>query len=139
MKLLLYSLFFLAAAVGAKAQDFVYTPVNPAFGGNSYNYSWLLSSAEAQKSQAATTADDLDDSSQSELDQFTENLNNQILNQLTNQILESQFGDDFSLENGQYNAGIYQINIAEGASGIEIRIRDSSTGAESNITVPYYQ
>ena len=30
------------------AQDFVYKPVNPAFGGDTFNYNWLLSSANAQ-------------------------------------------------------------------------------------------
>ena len=34
--------------VTTRAQDFVYKPINPAFGGNPYNYGWLLSQAEAQ-------------------------------------------------------------------------------------------
>ena len=31
-------------------QDLKYKPINPAFGGESYNYTWLLSQAQAQKS-----------------------------------------------------------------------------------------
>ena len=35
------------------AQDFVYEPKNPAFGGgNTFNYSWLLSAATAQNTTA---------------------------------------------------------------------------------------
>ena len=30
------------------AQDFVYTPINSSFGGNPYNYNWLLNSATEQ-------------------------------------------------------------------------------------------
>ena len=30
------------------AQDLVYKPKNPAFGGDTFNYQWLLSSAESQ-------------------------------------------------------------------------------------------
>ncbi len=31
-----------------KSQQLVYKPVNPAFGGDTFNYQWLLSSANAQ-------------------------------------------------------------------------------------------
>jgi curli production assembly/transport component CsgF len=30
------------------AQDLVYRPRNPAFGGDTFNYQWLLNSAESQ-------------------------------------------------------------------------------------------
>ncbi|MCK5278996.1 MAG: curli production assembly protein CsgF, partial [Cyclobacteriaceae bacterium] len=48
-KLLVAGIFLLALfQVATIAQDFVYQPVNPAFGGNPYNYSWLLGQAQAQ-------------------------------------------------------------------------------------------
>lgn len=120
-----------------KAQDFVYTPVNPAFGGNTYNYSWLMSSADAQKKQSSSSnsATDLFNQSQSNLTDFTTNLNNQILNELSNRILQDQFGN-FSLQNGQYNVGNYQINIKQGTQGVDINILDTQTGGQSSITIP---
>ncbi|MEO0557646.1 MAG: curli assembly protein CsgF, partial [Bacteroidota bacterium] len=38
----------LAFSSSASAQQFIYTPKNPAFGGSPLNYSWMLSSAQAQ-------------------------------------------------------------------------------------------
>lgn len=119
----------------AKAQDFVYTPVNPAFGGNTYNYSWLLNSADAQKKQTSSSATSSLSSSQTNLQNFTNNLNSQILNELTSRILQDQFGN-FSLQNGQYTVGNYQININQGTQGVDINILDTQTGGQSSITIP---
>jgi curli production assembly/transport component CsgF len=48
-KLLIVVIFLLALfQVASQAQDFVYQPINPAFGGNPYNYNWLLGQAEVQ-------------------------------------------------------------------------------------------
>ncbi|GET34841.1 curli production assembly protein CsgF [Prolixibacter bellariivorans] len=120
----------------ANAQDFVYTPVNPSFGGNTYNYSWLLSSADAQKKQTSTsTSTDPFAQSQTNLSDFASNLNNQILNQLASQILQNQFGN-FSLQNGQYTIGNYQIDIKQGTQGLDVNILDTQTGGQSSITIP---
>jgi len=47
MKTLFTILMIVSFFVAGKTygQQFVYTPINPAFGGNPYNYSWMLSSA----------------------------------------------------------------------------------------------
>ena len=58
MNIICKTLFFVLLFVAGKAyaQDFVYTPKNPAFGGNPYNYSWLLSSAQAQNDKEDNSA-----------------------------------------------------------------------------------
>lgn len=135
MKRILLFWFFLTPII-CNAQDFVYTPVNPAFGGNTYNYSWLLSSADAQKKQSAASSTATSAAtSQNNLANFTNNLNNQILNELTTRILQDQFGN-FSLQNGQYTVGNYQINIQQGTQGLDINILDTQSGGQSNITIP---
>lgn len=136
MKKILLILLCLTPTFGF-AQDFVYTPVNPAFGGNTYNYSWLMNSADAQKKQSSSSnsATDLFGQSQSNLSDFTNNLNSQILNQLSSRILQDQFGN-FSLQNGQYNIGNYQIDIKQGTQGIDINILDTQTGGQSSVTIP---
>ena len=129
-------LWFCLAPFLASAQDFVYTPVNPAFGGNTYNYSWLLSSADAQKKQtSSSTSSSAFSQSQTNLNDFTTTLNNQILNELTTRILQDQFGN-FSLQDGQYTVGNYQINIKQGTQGLDINILDTQTGGQSSITIP---
>ena len=99
-------------AVQSKAQDFVYTPKNPAFGGNPYNYSWLMSSAQAQDTYKAPT-DGTDPYSRYASDpaqDFAESLNRQILSRLSREIVTRQFGED-ALEEGTYVLGDYQIDI----------------------------
>ena len=136
-------LFLVILPLVSWAQDFVYQPVNPAFGGNSNNYNWLLSSADAQKEDdgqnGLSTNDLLSElnSQQDPMKTFTTNLNNRILNELTNRIVQEQFGE-FSLEQGIYKVGNYQIAINEGSKGIDIQVLDVNTGAESTITIPYY-
>ncbi|MDX8339499.1 curli assembly protein CsgF [Draconibacterium sp. IB214405] len=122
------------------AQDFVYTPKNPAFGGSPYNYSWMLSSAQAQDTyEAPSDESSLYSSyySSDPVDNFTESLNRQILSQLSRQIVSKQFGED-ALEEGTYVLGDYQIEIGDGGTGLSITILDNSTGATTSVEVPYF-
>ncbi|WP_347840909.1 curli production assembly/transport component CsgF [uncultured Draconibacterium sp.] len=136
--LILFGVFLVALHL--KAQDFVYTPKNPAFGGSPYNYSWLLSSAQAQDTYEAPTDEGNAYSSyysSDPVDNFTESLNRQILSQLSRQIVSKQFGED-ALESGTYVLGDYQIEIGDGGAGLNISIIDNSTGATTSVEVPYF-
>ena len=141
MKIICKTLFLFLFFVTGKtyAQDFVYTPKNPAFGGNPYNYSWLLSSAQAQN----TTKDDSDTSSTSSssstntLTNFAESLNQQILSRLSQQIVSKQFGEN-GLSAGTYELGDYQIQITDKTSGLNITILDNKTGSQTSVVVPYF-
>ena len=44
----LITLVGLLISMTSFSQDLVYKPKNPAFGGDTFNYNWLLSSAESQ-------------------------------------------------------------------------------------------
>ena len=143
MRKLFYSFFLLLflSVTGmsqVQAQDLVYEPKNPAFGGNPYNYSWLQSSAQAQDKlkdpNAQTTSSLLN---RDPLEDFKESLNRQILNQISRQLVVSQFGED-GLTPGSYTVGNYQIEITEGGSGVNIVIVDITTGNQTTVTVPYY-
>lgn len=127
--------FLLLAGVKGVAQDFVYTPKNPAFGGNPYNYSWLLSSAQAQNTHTdesylyeQTKTDPMKD--------FAESLNQQILSQLARKIIANQFGEE-SLTSGTYILGNYQIEIGTQSDGIRINILDKESGSSTTVSVPY--
>jgi curli production assembly/transport component CsgF len=130
-------LLFTSNIIPLGAQDFVYTPVNPAFGGNTFNYQWMLSSAQAQN----TITEDVEDfdpfAEQDPLEDFEESLNRQILSQLTRELVYNQFGE-IGLTEGYYELGSYQIEVAPGETGIEINIFDISTGSETKVTVPYF-
>lgn len=138
MKKLIFFLslpILLSFTLETKAQDFVYQPKNPAFGGSYLNYSWLLSSAESQN----LIADPAQQAglNNNPMDNFQDNLNRQILNQLSRRIVESQFGEE-GLEDGSYTVGNYQIDVGSDGGGVRINILDSSTGNSTSVIVPYY-
>lgn len=113
----------------AEAGELVYRPVNPAFGGNPANYSWLLESANVQNEYKDTDP----------LETFDADLKKRILNMLATKIVNSAFGSyNDGLTSGQYQFGDYNITISTEGGGITVDILDQSTGGSSNISVPYY-
>ena len=134
---ILYTFFLFI--IHSNAQDLIYTPKNPAFGGNPYNYSWLMSSAQAQDTYKAPseTTDRYGYYGSDPVDDFAESLNRQILSRLSREIVTRQFGED-ALEEGTYVLGDYQIDVGNTADGINITIIDNSTGATTTVSVPYF-
>ena len=118
------------------AQDFVYQPINPAFGGNPYNYSWLLSSAVAQNEfrEESDPFDFLDDDP---LSGFQDDLNSQILNEISRSLYFNQFGEE-GLSEGFYEFGSYEIDVSTTSEGMQIRIIDITTGSETTVVIPFY-
>ena len=140
MKIIFKTLIIVFFFVSGKTygQDFVYTPKNPAFGGNPYNYSWLLSSAQAQNDiKTAGTTNPYSSTSTDPLTNFATSLNQQILSELSRQIVAKQFGEN-ALTAGTYTLGNYQINISNQSSGLNITILDNSTGTSTTVSVPYF-
>ncbi|MFC5044430.1 curli production assembly/transport component CsgF [Aquimarina hainanensis] len=113
-------------------QDLVYKPINPAFGGDTFNYQWLLSSAEAQN-----TFKDAERSrgEESDIERFTQNLNNQVLGQISRSLFQEQFGKD-GLREGTYTFGTLYIEIFPSADGLVVDILDTSTGDRSQVIIP---
>jgi curli production assembly/transport component CsgF len=125
-------------SVHSTAQDLVYNPQNPAFGGNTFNYQWMLSSAQAQDTyKAPETATDRYGYSSDPAKDFAESLNRQILSRLSREIITRQFGEE-ALEEGTYVLGDYQIDIGHAADGISVTIVDNTTGATTTVSVPYF-
>lgn len=121
-------LILLFAGTTGFAQQLVYTPVNPNFGGNPLNYSGLLASANAQNK----FDDNKNSSSSSLLDNFSETVKRQILSQLSRGL----FDDNKNLENleeGTFEIGDLIISIDETRTGTVIRIIDNKTGETTEI------
>jgi curli production assembly/transport component CsgF len=134
-KLLITAIFLLAFfQVATRAQDFVYQPINPAFGGNPYNYSWLLGQAQAQN---IFTEEEAGFEEEDPLAGLQDDINRQILNSITQQFYKNQFGED-GLTEGYYKFGSYEIDISPIAEGMQVRIIDILTGSETTIIVPFY-
>jgi len=130
MKKLLLTLIFCVPCL-AIGQQFVYKAVNPNFGGDTFNYQQLLASATAQNSFTDPNADDQEGS---ELEQFAENLNRQILGQLSRSIFSQQLGE--GLQEGTFNFGSLALEIFDSGEGLVINILDTNTGEQTQIVVP---
>jgi len=134
MKNLLLISLLLLAGFAMQSQQLVYTPKNPAFGGNPYNSQWLLASAQAQNSfkdpDASAGREQL-----SELDQFTQSLNSQLLGQVSRSAFTRQFGED-GLTPGTYSFGSLAVDIYPSNEGLVINILDTNTGEQTQIVIP---
>lgn len=130
MKIVISFLLFFVVSLSF-GQQLVYKPVNPNFGGNTFNYAWLLSSAEAQNSFTDPSEVEDDDSS---IDDFSENLNRQLLGQISRTLLNAELGD--GLQEGSFVFGDLAIEVIESAEGLVINILDINTGEQTQIIVP---
>ena len=135
-KLLISAILFIAFfQIETWAQDFVYQPINPAFGGNPYNYNWLLGQAQAQNLFEEDDRFGFEEGDP--LAGLQDDINRQVLSSLTNQFYQNQFGET-GLTEGYYKFGSYEIDISPISEGMQVRIIDIYTGSETIIIVPYY-
>ena len=131
------------------AQDLTYKPKNPAFGGDTFNYQWMLSSAEAQNLLKDPEAEK-GFRQKSELERFKDNLNSQLLSYLSRELFNNQFGTGTngsgtgtggtgtagSLQNGVYTFGSLSVEIYSSNLGLVINILDILTGEETQVIIP---
>lgn len=127
--LLLASLFLTYVS---SAQDLVYKPKNPAFGGDTFNYQWLASSAESQNK---FTAKEVATVEKTELEQFRDQLNSQLLGQISRSLFTQQFGTD-ALSAGSYTFGSLAVEIYPSSGGLTVDILDTKTGEQTQVIIP---
>ena len=115
------------------SQQLVYKPKNPNFGGDTFNYQWLLSSAEAQNTFTDPNEEEREEAS--DLENFTENLNSQLLNLVSRSLFADEFGDG-ELTPGTYTCGSLSIEIFNSSDGLVISILDVDTGEQTQVIIP---
>ena len=130
--LLLMALLF-GVFINSNAQDLVYKPKNPAFGGDTFNYQWLLSSADTQNDFKEDSKTGFEQ--KTELERFKENLNNQLLNKISNSLFENQFGEK-GIAEGSYVFGSLAVDIYPSNLGLVVDILDTDTGEQTQIFIP---
>lgn len=128
-----FLIILLLSPLFLSAQEMVYTPINPAFGGNTFNYQWLLSSANAQNTYEEES--DYSYDNKSDIENFTESLNKQLLNKISSNLFKEQFGDG-DLSPGTYMFGSLVLEITPTTDGLLINILDTQTGDQTQITIP---
>lgn len=125
------------------AQDLVYTPINPSFGGNPLNSSHLLGLANAQRDATASDADDgsgpggpgtPDPDGNSDVDLFIRQLQGRLLSALASQVTEAIFGQN-PQDSGTIRFGDTTVEFERTVDSITLRITDGD-GTVTVITVP---
>jgi curli production assembly/transport component CsgF len=117
-------ILFLVFTSYSFGQQLVYTPKNPAFGGDPFNYTWLLNSANAQNQ----FNDDLGGFGDlGSLDSLNDSLNNQLFG--------NQFGGELP-ELGTSVDGNLAYEVYDSNEGLVINILDITTGEQTQIIIP---
>lgn len=131
-KYLIISGAFLASPV--LAQDIVYEPINPNFGGNPFNSAHLLGVANAINGyeDPDRTASGL---GTSQADLFVRQLQSRLLSGLASNVTDAIFGDN-PQDSGTIQFGSQTITFVRGLSSIRLTIFDSDTGTTTEIEIP---
>ena len=133
MKSYLVLICMLGFFFNANAQALVYKPMNPNFGGDTFGYQMLLSSADAQNDFKEDSTSGFKQPTQ--LERFKENLNNQLLNKISNSLFEDQFGSN-GISQGTYNFGTLSVDVYPSNLGLVVDILDIETGEQTQVIVP---
>lgn len=117
--------------------EYVYTPVNPSFGGSPLNGGYLLGRAQAQdryKDPAAASSGFSNFLQRSQLDQFNDTLQRVILSRVASAVSSQVVGNDGRLAPGTVETTDFVITIADLGGG---RLRVSTTDKLSGQTTTF--
>jgi curli production assembly/transport component CsgF len=127
----------LGRPAAALAWEYVYTPVNPSFGGSPLNGGYLLGRAQAQdryKDPTAASSGLSSFSQRSQLDQFNDTLQRVILSRVASAVSSQVVGNDGRLAPGTVETTDFTITIADLGGG---RLRVSTTDKLSGQTTTF--
>lgn len=132
----LFVLGFLCGAQGALADEMVYQPVNPNFGGSPFNGAFLLNQALAQndhKESSTPIPSSLSNSLEAQLERA-------LINRLSRDLIDNAFGDlDEPLENFTVTIGSSQFSVnTDDPAFTVVTIINLDTGESSVITIPNF-
>jgi curli production assembly/transport component CsgF len=123
----------LTPATPLSAQDMVYEPINPTFGGNPFNSAHLLGVAGAQNK----TKDPSSTTTNSQADVFARQLQSRLLSALSSQIVDAIFGEN-PQESGTITFGGQTIRFERGLESVTLTITDDASGEITTIVVPTF-
>lgn len=138
----LLTIMLSATAQVAIAQDLVYTPINPSFGGSPLNSSHLLSTANAQRTATARDAqtdpilggDGFETPGSSNADLSVRQLEARLLSALASQVTSAIF--DGEQDNGTVTFGSTTVTFERTLDSLRLVIIDSLDGTVTEIVVP---
>jgi curli production assembly/transport component CsgF len=135
-KLMLALVINVSVSNYALSSELVYTPINPSFGGNAQNGSFLLGKAQAQnKHKASLTKKSFEEKISDALERAT-------ISDIVRKYKDTVLGENTVVENGEdtsFVSGDYQIDIlAANSDTITVQITDLLTGKITIIEIPKF-
>lgn len=118
----------IALATPALASELVYQPVNPNFGGNSFNGAYLQALANAQNLHLPEEA------SRSPLEDFQRRVQSALLGRIASEITNQILGED-ALNSGTFNIDSTTVFFEHIGGEVHIVITDG-LGGSTEITIP---
>jgi curli production assembly/transport component CsgF len=116
-----------ATSASVSATELIYEPVNPNFGGNPLNGSYLLNNAQSQdRHKDPDRPEDLYEQP-SALDRFTDSLETRLLNQLLTDVGNGNSGELITDD--------FVVQIVDNDGVLTVLVTDRNTGDTSEIIV----
>ena len=121
----------LSASVSV-ADELVYRPVNPAFGGNPLNGNYLLHNSTAQRKFSAPK------NRTPAIEEFAEDLQRTLLRRVAREIADAILGEE-AADSGTFTIGETRIDFNRVNDEVQIRIDDPAADGTTTITLPVPQ
>jgi curli production assembly/transport component CsgF len=123
--------FLLIAFSTPATADLVYKPVNPSFGGDSFNSSHLQGLAATQNQ----FKEGMSSSQQSNSERFLSMLQSRLYSSLASQVAEAIFGEN-AQPSGTITFDDQTITFSNDGTSITLDVLDSITGQVTQIIIP---
>lgn len=118
----------------AHAQDLVYTPVNPSFGGSPLNSNHLMGIAGAQKPEKKNAGR----AEQTQSEMFLKQMQSRLLSALAGQVTDAIFGDN-PQDSGTVSFGNQIVTFQRGLDSVILTVVDIAAGTTTEIEIPVLQ
>lgn len=112
----------------ASAQQLVYTPINPQFGGNPFNATQLEEDAAVSKPTASTAS-----TTQTQAQEFAQQLQSELYADLATQVSNAIFGAN-AQNSGSFSFGGETVTFTKALGEITVNI--NANGTTTTIQVP---
>lgn len=125
-------LFAIISYCAPASADLLYKPINPSFGGDSFNSNHLqgLAASQNEFKESSSSA-----ASQTTTERFLAMLQSRLYSSLASQVADSIFGEN-AQPNGTLQFDDQQISFVNDGTAIRLTVTDFTTGQVTNIVIP---